>query len=419
MATKSKTDTPHEQRMNAQFPSKPGCITATPLSVDIASVRRGEHAPSEVPWLLPANRAILNRRSEIASETRFDRSNPADMREYSDRIRASLNNQDAAADLAAYRIFELTSDVMASPFALGAFQGINLSDDELPGIIRPRSRNYQRFTIRTIGQDGGSRQDQIKTTKAFSAYEMDLISTDKVEYNLYDIQQGDVEGVEIANSALEYDMDMKIDSLAESNMFAAKTVSGLRDLLNIHPLIVSANLPDTNYLDLNSLHAGNSGVLTIEKLKSILDHIAKFGAVGGDGVGETLTIQSIVMSPQNLRDPWDFIDLVASGDGSVKPLPGETVPREVRNQIFQTGMFTSAWGQNFSWIPNGRIAKGRMYVFTNQPLGWFFTKTNFDRLIRWDGPDNIEQNYGQMVLQRCLQFVIPDLWKHRVLICDL
>lgn len=419
MATSRKTDTPHEERLNAQYPNRPGCITATPLVADIASVRRGEHAPSEVSWLLPANRAILNRRAEIATENRFDRSNPADMREYSDRIRAASDNPDRARELAAYRIFELTSDVMASPFALGAFQGINLSADELPSIIRPRSRNYQRFTIRTIGQDGGARQDQIKTTKAFEAYEMDMISTDKVEYNIYDIQQGSVEGVEIADRELAYDMDMKIDYTAETNMFAAKTISGLRALLNIHPLIVSANLPDTNYLDLNTMHAGNAGVLTIEKLKSILDHMAKFGAVGGDGVGESLAIQSIVMSPQNLRDPWDFIDLVASGDGTVKPLPGETVPREVRNQIFQSGMFTSAWGQNFSWIPNGRIAKGRMYVFTNQPLGWFFTKTEFDRLIRWDGPDNIEQNYGQVVMQRCLQFIIPDLWKHRVLICDL
>lgn len=414
-----KTETVHEQRLKAKYPDKPGGIVASPLTADIASVNKGEAAVSDIPWILPANRSIFKRRGEIASEGRFDRSNPEDMQEYSDKIRASHNNVKKAEELAAYRVFELTSDVMATPFALGAFQNINLSAEELPGIMRPRSRNLQRFIVRTISQDGGARQDQIKTTKAFESYEMDLISTDKVEYNLYDIQQGLVEGIEIANRDMAYDMDMKVDALAEANMFGAKTVSGLRDLLSIHPLIVEANLPDTNYLDLDTLHSGNALVLTIEKLKSILDHIAKFGVVGGDGVGESLAIQSILMSPQNLRDPWDFIDLVASGDGTVKPLPAGTVPQEVRSSIYSSGMFTSAWGQNFSMIPNGRIAKGRMYIFMNQPLGWFFTKTEFDRVIRWDGPDNIEQNYAQVVMQRAIQFVIPDLWKHRVLIVDL
>ena len=414
-------------RLDRQFPDSQG-ITVRPLpGAELASCRLlnprrrgGQEVASmhDVSWIPHWNAEIFDQRLEVARDRIFDRSNPQEMEQYRNLCMAAARDprSQAASELAAYRQFELNNDVMASEFALTAFQNINLSADELPSIIRPRGRNFQRFTVRTIAQDGGARQDQVRTTKAFESFEMDMLATDKVEYPLFDIQQGEVEGVEIANRELQYDMDMKIDKLAQDNIDGAKTVSGLRDLLNIHPLIDVANLPDTNYLDLTGVDT--AGVLSIGKLKTILDHVARFGAVPGDGVGETLSMSSMIISPQNIRDPWDFVSLVSGFGGGDDVEPAQTVPNSVRDSIFNTGMFTSAWGHNFSWLPNGRISKGKAYVFFSQPLGWFFTKTEFDQTLTWDGPDQREQNYGQTMQQRVVRFVTPDLWLHRILIID-
>lgn len=417
-----------ERRLEKQFPTRDR-IKAIPLGqgAEIANMRLirpnrrpgndGAYSMHNIPWVPHWNASIFDRRLEIARDAVFDRSNPEELEAYRRLCMGAARDPHGplAKELAEYRQFELNNDVLASTFALAAFQNINLSGNELPSIIRPRGRNFQRFTVRTIAQDGGARQDQIRTTRQFESFEMDMISTDKVEYPLFDIQQGDVEGVDTVNRELDYDMEIKLDKLAQDNIDGAKTTSGLRDLLNIHSLIDVNNLPDKNYLDLSS---NDTGVLTITKLKTILNHVALFGAVPGDGVGEMLTMSSMIISPQNIRDPWDFVDLVSGFAGGDEVEPAKTVPTPVRESIFRTGMFTSAWGHNFSWLPNGRLSKGKAYVFFNQPLGWFFTKTEMDQVLVWDGPDQREQNYGQTLMTRVLRYVIPDLWKHRILIID-
>jgi len=425
MATGTAEGRADAKRLEKKYPGNGG-MTISPLAADLANVRRREASHNQVPWILGVNAPVLDKRLELANEMGFDRSKKEDRDQYSKLIMESIDSEKRAKELAAYRVFEMTSDVMATQFALGAFQSINLSGDELPGIMTPRSRNNQRFTVRTVAQDGGTREDQIRTTKSFASYEVEMLSTDKVEYPLIDIQQGEVEGVDTVNRELQYDMEMKIDSLAQTNIDAASTASGLRDLLNIHPLIQTANIPDTNTLDLEALalvegDGAASGVWTVGKLKILLDHIAKFGVVGGDGVGESLSLQSIVVSPQNIRDPWNFVDLVSPGDGTVHPLANtrDTVPTGVRESIYSSGMMSSAWGFNWSWLPNGRIAKGYGYALMSQPIGWFFTKTEFDRMIKWEGPDEIEENYGQVLFRRCVKFLIPDLWKHRIVIFTL
>lgn len=387
-----------------------------PLSVELANLRQGKIKCSDISWIPSENAEILDRRLELASQHRFDRTKKEDREELSHRIKASYDDPQATRELNAYRLFELTNDVLASPFALAFFQSVNLSADELPLIKRPQSFLYNTFTVRSIGQDGGAKQDQWRTTGQAETMEVELISTDKVEYPLWDIQTGNISVFDDINRKLQYDLEMHIDVLAEQNLQAAQMNSGLRDLLNIHPLIDETNIPDTNYLDLNALFPGNAGVLTIQKLKYMLNHIAMFGSVGG--ADEQFSISSIIISPQNIRDPWDFTDLTHETAPNAV-LPKETIPTPVRENIYQTGMLTNAWGYNFNWIPNPRISKGRMYVTTTRPIGWLFTKTEFDKILRWEGPDQQEYNYGQTLMQRCIKFVTPDLWRNRVLIVDL
>lgn len=404
---------------NRAFPGDGSMVARTIPTM--ADVRNGSAEIASVPWVLPINREIFQRRQTTLRENRFDRSNPDHVREYANLIRSSYQNPAAAAELASYRTFELTNDIMASPFALSAFQDINLSADELPLLTFPRSRNLQRFTVRSQSLDGGARSAQWIPGKAISQIEMEMLASDKVEYTIWDLQQGNVSAVDDINRELNYDFDMKIDGLALAQVQAAKTVSGLRALLSIHPLVVQANIPDTNYLDLTNVSFGVANTFTIERMKAVLNHIALFGAAEPS---QALSISNIILSPQNMRDPWDYVSLVSGYDSSATfgaNNPKNTVPNSVRESIFSGGMLTSAWGYNWSWQPNSQIAKGKMYVFTNQPLGWRFTKSEFDKIISYDAsnsPQHAEHNIGEVMLQKAMVFYIPDLWKYRTIEVD-
>ncbi len=405
-----------------RFPGGSESIAARPSNPQQAFLRarKGEDC-ANVPWINPDNHETLNTMVKSRIDNTFDMSKPEDRAEYRKRLIATGHSAQAAEEMAAYRTFEITNDVMASPFALSAFQVIDLSPDELPMITRPRSRNLQRFTVRSQGIDGGSRQQQWQTTKAVSQYELDSLATDRLNYPLMDIQQGDISASEAINVELKYDMEMKIDALAKTNIDATSVDSGLRNLLSIHPAVNTSNLPDANHFDLNVPFPNNPGVLTIQKLKYILNQIALLQSAGG--VLEGLTIQTVMLSPQNMRDSWDFIDLV-SGVGSAQEgvKPEQTVTRETRQEIFKSGMFTSAWGYSWNWTPNSQIAKGKMYIFMNQPIGWMFTKQSMDKTYTWNdtnSPDHAEANMGEVMMRRILSFLRPDLWAYRIIIIDL
>lgn len=377
------------------------------------------HARSGCRWMLPHNQDRWAREQASARANRFDwRRNAAHREAYSNLIRESTERTprglEKRLELNAYREFELLNEMVAIPFAMGPFQSINLSADEMPLLTFPKARQY--FNVRFIGQDGGPRQDQWRDDKTIEQIDLRMVSTDRIEFPLFDLRQGRVNPLARINDQLRFDMEMKIDSLALAEIDAAKTTSGLRDLLNLHPRIVQANVPDTNYLNLNGV-GSSPGVLTIEKWKRILAHINSFGP--GIDPDRSIQINAVIMSPQNMRDQWDFIDLVSgfSGVGTVQP--ADTVLTSVREEIFNTGVLQHAWGYTWTAQFNGMLPKGKMYIFTNQPLGWFFTKTEFDQLFIWDGPDQQEMNFGQVQWRRAFNFVVPDLWKHRIVIVDL
>lgn len=395
-------------------------VKALDPNLAVKRARMGDDC-ANVPWMSPSNADTVNQMVKLRLENAFDLSTSEGKAEYARLLRLTASDSKVREEMASYRSFVITNDVMASPFALGAFQIINLNPDELPMIERPRSRNMQRFTIRSQGIDGGSRQEQWMTTKSVQQFELDSIATDRINYPLMDIQQGDINQSEAINVELKYDMDMKIDALALTNIQATIATSGLRALLNVHPSVDVNTIPDANYFDLNALFPGNDNVLTMQKLKFILNQVALLQGAGGPLDG--LTIQNIMMSPLNLRDSWDFIDLVSGvGSGVEGVSPDQTVTRDTREQIFRTGMMTSAWGYNWSWTPNSQIPKGRMYIFMNQPIGWMFTKQSMDRTFVWNetnSPDHAEANMGEVMMRRVLSFLTVDLWKYRIIIIDL
>lgn len=388
-----------------------------------ADVRSGSRSIAEMGSLLPCNIPILEARRKAFLEARFDRSNPQHMEELQQLTIDAASDPRRWAELAAYRIFEMTGDVMAIPFAMGAFQTINLADDELPMIVKPRSKNLNSFSVWDYSVNGGTgRSAQWKSDFTKNAYEMEMLQTDKVSYPLMDLQTGNISEQDAVAERLAYDKEMKIDASALAAIDSISTASGLRAYLDFHPSVQQATVPDGNYLDLTGAAYGESGRFTMLKLKAILRHIRLFGATVRDQV---MSISAIHCSPLVIDHCWDFIDLVSGWDSSAGVKnhdPAQTVTPAVREQIYNTGFMTQAWGNKWSWNPNSQVTANRLYIFTNQPLGWMFTKSTFDQMIKWDAtnsPRHAEWNMGEQLLRWTMKFIIPDLWKYRVVIVDI
>jgi hypothetical protein len=389
----------------------------------LQKVSNGEADIKDLSFVQPCNVPEIASSIKTFRDKRFNLRDKDDRKRYGELLKAAAastkDDMTAWNELAAYRQFELTYDVMASPWALNAYQIVNLSDDELPLIEKPRSRNYQRFTVQNVSIDGETTRNQWRSTKDIIQMEMEMLATEKVSYRLMDLQVGDVNESVAIERELKYDLDMKVDALALANINAGQTASGLRALMKIHPAIVQANIPDKNYLDLDGT---DTGVLTVGKLREILAHIAMFGSAGG--ADEQFSIRNIQISPQNIIDPWSFVSLVSGWDSSspgYEADPLNTIPESVREAIYNTGMITKAWGQTFSWTPNPQLAKGKMYVFTNRPIGWVFFKPGLDKMLSWDDrthPDFAERNYGEMMFKKAIKIYMPDIWKQRYLIVD-
>lgn len=409
------------QKLENQFKGKRIQGSPIPINKEIASAMQGDRrrnvALSALGWMNPCNKGKYAHELSNNAKRKINILNKEQREAYSAKIRQSITDREVRRELAAYREFELRAEAIGTPFALSAFQSINLSEDELPMIITPKARQY--FDVYYIGQDGGARQAQWHDARSVTTHPMNTLSTDKVEVPVFDINQGDVDALANVQAQLRFDMEMEIDQAALTLIDTLKTVSGLRDLIRFHKYVRQDSVPDTNYLDLNGT---DPGVFTIAKLKAILKHVVRFGVGLNIEDDMALSISSMIMAPENLEDCWDFVDLVSGWDSSAQSIiedPMQTVLTSVREQIFNTGMMNSAWGFSWNTIPNARVPVGRLYVFMTQPVGWFFTKTAYDKLITWDGPDQQEQNYVQTVYQRVVSFVTPDLWKHRILIVDL
>lgn len=375
----------------------------------------------DVPYILDENKKYIKQLQEIRKFGEFDVHDEKGRNEYAQFLCNSfgLETADAYADLNAYMEFVINTDVMASPWAMSAFQVVPLKSDTLPLIKFPRSRNHQRFTVKSVALDGGTSRNQWRETRDVLALEMEMIGTETIEYSTRNLQTGDINAGKDLERELKYDLSMKVDSLALANIDAAQVASGLRDSLNIHPSIVVANIPDKNYLNLNGT---NPGILTLDKVKQIVTHINRFGSAGD--ADEKFSISSIQISPQNMEDPWDFVSMVAGWNVSDpnQELPKNTVPDSVREQIYNTGMITSAFGQKLSWVPNPQLAKGKMYVTTTAPLGWMFTKPEYDQFFWYDertSPQHAQNGTGEMLAKKALKFYVPDAFRQRILIVDL
>lgn len=322
-----------------------------------------------------------------------------------DWLRANANNREA---LAAAVIQNVNSDVLAHTFALGFFQQNTLQPTEWP-VIESDNRD-KNYSCVTIGEDGSSPQKMRVPRQSHAEYLIRQLVTPEVFYPLMSLQTGNVSQAEKVQQEIAYELRLKLDQLALAVLDAGVKASGLRSTLNLHPSVVTANIPTKNYYDLS---AADSGTLTLAKLKDVLDYFERFSSdVELDGA--PLEIKTIYMSSQQKRDIWDFVSLVAGYNlsGAVQD-PKNTVTPDMRQGIFTSGKINSLFGYPVSIVTRNTLAKGTMYISSNKPAALLWTKPAFDKLVINDSPDLLKQNKNSMFMQMAYAMALPSEWTYR------
>lgn len=406
-----------------RLPSRPNSRNATP-----DEIRNGQQEVANSPHIGPFNRRIWQRRTQMYRENVFNyQENESEREAYTGLVRDAHQehaNVERVQELAAYRVFTLSMAFPAQPFAMQVFQTVDLAADELPMMEFPDSPFANEFGVRNHAFEGLPFTNYWKSESDVEYLDIGYLTTDRVQFRIWDLQIGNVSVEERVRRQLQIDMDWKIETEAKIVLDASIMTSGLRDTIDLHSSIIVDNVPDVNYLDLNTAFPGFDNILTLPKLKAIMAHLVLMGSLGPT---RAVTATAWICSPQQIMDTWEFVDLVSGWDSSAgnvaQPVdPRQTVPQSVRDQIYSTGMMTNAWGYTINWQPNATIPKGRIYILMNQPLGWLFTKSSFDRYYNFNDTNSVKHaidNYGEMFYRKALRFSVPDMWKYRILIVDL
>lgn len=376
--------------------------------------------PASIPLINPRNHRIVERRIAARQASEIDITVASEeTTAYRNSLINAANGRDRQSvnEVAAYRQFLLEHHIPASPFAMSFFQTINLSADELPLMVFPRPKNLQRFNVFTSSPNSVDlTSTQWQTSRDATTITMEHMSSERVQYPLMDLQQGNLTEEQNILEELNTDIDMKFDALALAMIDANVMTSGIRSAISIHPSVKTAQVPDYNTLDLTGTGYGPTGKLTLPKLKEIMNHIVMVGSV--DPTRQIRPL-SMIMAHTHQRDVWDFVSLVSGYDDStIDSNPQNVVPSAVRDSIFNTGAFANAWGYTFKWELNSQLDPGVIYVPMSEPLGWMFTKSEFDKVHNYDASTDIkyaENNYGEMLQTKAYKFYVPSLWLHRML----
>lgn len=332
-------------------------------------------------------------------------------------LKENYNTQEFAAAVR-YRIMV---DVLANLYALSFFQNTPLKDDEWPMIdILKRDGTIK---VGYIGEANGQTKRQRVDRRSHQQYLLQKYATDLYEYQLMDLQIGNVAEVDRVQQEIEYELSLGLDQNALTLLKSMALTSGLRATLNLHKAIVSANIPDKNSFnfqnggaDDSGDGAGANGKITLEKMKRVLDYFVRFsGDVELDGA--PLAIKTIYVSAVNKRDLWDFCSLVAGYNlaGAVQD-PKNTIPFDAKTEIWRSGKLEEMFGQQFNIIPRNTIQAGDAQVASNKPAGWYFNKPSMAETLMDTSLELRQKNTGRMGMTVVNSFVLPAPWTYRYMI---
>lgn len=348
--------------------------------------------------LLKSELATINAGAEAATDA-----------ERSETLKASMNDKELHSELSAARMFRVNNDVLAHTFALSFLELSTLGDAEWP--IVENDNIDKNFKVTYIGENNGVPKKRVVERRATTQFTMNKITTEEYQFPLWNIQTGRIDKMAECEARIRYELDLKIDQLALTALDAADLSSGLRATLNLHPSIVSANIPDANHLNLNGVES--PGDITVEKMKQILDYYERFGEdVQLDG--EMLRPKVIFISSTQKRQIWDFVDLVSGYDNTLPSRdPKNTIPTDARVEIYRSAKLEQMFGYKFSIVSRNTIPDGTAWISTNKPAGWFWQKPSMDLFLHDNSMEMQKKNLNSVQMQKVIQFGLPSEWTYR------
>jgi hypothetical protein len=322
----------------------------------------------------------------------------------------AAGDKDAASEVSAAIKSEVNLNILGQLFAMSMFDIKTYADPDWPW-IRAKRQDFN-YVVSTIGLDGGTPQKQmIEGIQQYQLYFKSYV-TEETSYQLFDLQTGQMDYFADAIADITYALGLHLDKTAKTLLDSNQYASGLRDLINLHPSIVAANIPDANYLDLSTITGGASagGQFTTEKVKRILDYCNRWTSdvqpMGGGELSGSMRVKSVHCSSRRMRDLYDLADAVAlvgslpTGEANFVTSPSQTIPEDARGQIFRSGKLETWWGAPFTLVPNNRLAADEVYVAMNRPAGVFHHKPSMDEVFRDQSPKLRSQNRESVYMKK-------------------
>ena len=321
--------------------------------------------------------------------------------------RHAKGDKAATSELCGAIVSEVNINILGQLFAMSFFETKTYGPADFPIV---KAELYDKnFFVNAVGLNGGNQRMQL--TEGIFDYPLmfGFWATPAYEFPIYNLQTGPLNYLNKAIARITYEMGLKMDVTALTMLKAAKVTTGLASYLNLHPSIVSANIPDGNYLDLSALPT--AGKWSVEKIKRILDYAVRFSTdvqplEGGELAGP-MEVRAVHCSSRRLRDMWDQAEIVAlvsteiTGEPTAPPTsPTQTIDHDTRASIWRSGKLERFLGKPFTLVPNNRLAADEVYVAMNRPAGQFHSKPSFDATTHNQTPEMAARNMESVWMRK-------------------
>lgn len=251
------------------------------------------------------------------------------------------------------------------------------------------------ISVKYVGQDnrGAVRTMRAVKAKKQTFFDMRLLQTDAVSYQLRDINTGtDIVAIAQATVDLAWDLDAQINSLAKTmydSLLGSFTTTGAKLDRTYLPggHINTANLPTTNSITL----AGNSGstLFRVDAIRQIMKYCNQWGTIFGAPIRPT----GVIMIPS--LDATDLSSEFTPTGQSFNPTSDNIIANYDEFNWFKT---------NWTLVPDVTLAPGYAYPVLNGTVGDIFYKPEFDEeIVTTDRLKNQESR----VMNKVIQMVSP------------
>lgn len=317
-------------------------------------------------------------------------------------VKASrMGDVDARAKVARIRMLKVNNYLMALSNWLMFFNKVNLAEDEVPYWENSVGREV---AVAYTGPDGKARRAQVPKDQAFNQIGLKKLSTEIVEYFLFDPIKGRIADEQKALIDLARDLKAGIDRRAKPFVTAAAaafTTTGANTgrTYVLGGDIASGNVPTTNAIDVSDAPESSTRFS-----KAAMDAIIGYAMSFGDLFGMQLRPKAILVPASDVS-------------GILADVTFTSQPNSIVEQIFDGGRVKNYAGYNFDIIPDITLAPadGFAYVAFDHPIGECYEKNDPYGTRDVITPESEMNNKGQMYQSTYIGFVQPKPWSPFVL----